>query len=64
MQTNDLSTLNIDAVIRAHDGSVWQKWGRDTWKPIGLDSPVREHEGIIPLPATILDNPTNDQYDW
>lgn len=62
MQTTDLASLPVDAVIRAHDGRVWQKWGRDTWQPIGLDSPVREHEGIIKQPVTVLDDPDREQY--
>lgn len=52
-----LHTLPIDTVIRARDGRIWQKWGQDTWQPTGLDNPVREHEGVIKMPVTVLHHP-------
>lgn len=62
MQTTNLAALPVDSVVRARDGRIWQKQGRDTWQPIGLDSPVREHEGIIKQPVTVLHDPDREQY--
>lgn len=62
MQTTDLAVLPVDAVVRARDGRIWQKWGRDTWQPIGRDNPVREHEGVIKHPVTVLHDPDREQY--
>lgn len=58
--TQNLTDLPEGAVIRDHHGRVWEKWGRDTWQPNGLDSPVREHEGIIKMPVQILYTPEVD----
>jgi len=58
--TQNLVDLPEGAVIRDRQGRVWEKWGRDTWQPNGLDSPVREFEGIIKMPVQVLYVPEDD----